>query len=134
MLRDILHLSREICNSTKIKYEKQNLILKNISDVIEKPYLKNSAMKTKLHLAILFCFYFLLFNSSLAQNANSIWYFGNHAGLDFNGGSPSSLPNGMLNTGAGCSSIADATGALLFYTDGVTVWNRNHVQMPNGFG
>lgn len=45
-----------------------------------------------------------------------------------------SLPGSQLNTSEGCASICDASGNLLFYSDGVRVWNRNHVQMPNGFG
>ncbi len=32
----------------------------------------------------------------------------------------------------GCSSIADAAGNLLFYTDGATVYNSSHVTMANG--
>ena len=38
------------------------------------------------------------------------------------------------STNEGCSSIADASGNLLFYTDGMNVWNRNHIGMPNGSG
>ncbi|UTW60912.1 gliding motility-associated C-terminal domain-containing protein [bacterium SCSIO 12741] len=35
----------------------------------------------------------------------------------------------------GCASISNPlTGALLFYTDGIQVFNRNHQQMGNGFG
>lgn len=37
-----------------------------------------------------------------------------------------------MSTNEGCASIADACGALLFYTDGITVWNQNHMVMPNG--
>ncbi|MCF6295552.1 MAG: T9SS type B sorting domain-containing protein, partial [Flavobacteriaceae bacterium] len=33
-----------------------------------------------------------------------------------------------------CSTISDANGNLLFYSDGTTVWNRNHQVMPNGNG
>lgn len=65
---------------------------------------------------------------------NQIWYFGDHAGIDFNTSPPTPLTNGQLNTGEGCSSISDLGGNLLFYTDGIKVWNRNHVQMPNGYG
>ena len=72
---------------------------------------------------------------SAAQNEANIWYFGNNAGMDFNGGAPVALTNGILNTVEGCATICDpTTGALLFYTDGVTVWTRNHTVMPNGTG
>ena len=69
-----------------------------------------------------------------AQNEGNIWYFGYGAGLDFNSGSPVALIDGMLNTSEGCATISDNSGDLLFYTDGMTVYNRNHIQMPNGFG
>ena len=71
---------------------------------------------------------------ALAQKEGNIWYFGSYAGLDFNSGSPVPLTNGALNTAEGCATISDANGNLLFYTDGSTIWNKNHVTMPNGTG
>jgi len=68
----------------------------------------------------------------LAQKEGNIWYFGNMAGLDFNSGSPVALTNGMVSTTEGSSSICDFNGNLLFYSDGVSVWNKNHQKMPNG--
>ena len=75
---------------------------------------------------------FLLPTISFSQKEAAIWYFGQYAGLDFNSGSPVVLTNGQLNTFEGCATISDGTGALLFYTDGVTVWDRSHTIMPNG--
>jgi hypothetical protein len=93
--------------------------------------IKKNYMKTKLlTLAIVWLFA----NTVYAQKENNIWYFGNQAGLDFNSGSPVALTDGMTNTVEGCASISDANGSLLFYTDGITVWDRIHTQMPNGFG
>ena len=89
-------------------------------------------MKTILLLISIALFSFQL---SFAQKENNIWYFGQLAGLDFNGGAPVPLTNGAMNTWEGCASVADAnTGSLLFYTNGATVWNRNHVGMSNGVG
>lgn len=62
----------------------------------------------------------------------NIWYFGNRAGLDFNSGVPTPLLNSQMNTNEGCASIADRYGRLLFYTDGVKVWDACHQVMPNG--
>ncbi|HNW71140.1 MAG TPA: gliding motility-associated C-terminal domain-containing protein [Bacteroidales bacterium] len=76
----------------------------------------------------------LLSTSSFAQKETYIWYFGKHAGLDFNQTPPTVLTNGALNQMEGCSSICNQAGQLLFYTDGMTVWNKNHVAMPNGTG
>lgn len=71
-----------------------------------------------------------------AQNPASYkWYFGNAAGLDFQSGNPVAITNSAMNQFEGVSSISDSvTGQLLFYTDGITVWNRNHVAMVNGTG
>lgn len=74
------------------------------------------------------------YQSCFSQKQTNFWQFGTLAGLDFNTGSPVVLTNAALNTAEGCSSISDASGNLLFYTDGVSVWNRNNVQMPNGNG
>jgi len=63
----------------------------------------------------------------------NIWYFGYKAGIDFNSGSPPTmLLNSQMNAGLGSASIADSTGQLLFYSDGVTIWNKKHVTMQNG--
>lgn len=71
---------------------------------------------------------------SQAQGEANIWYFGENAGLDFNSGTPIALTNGQLVTDEGCATISNSSGQLLFYTDGVTVYNRNHVVMLNGTG
>ncbi len=81
-------------------------------------------------ISILICSVFF----ASAQNEGNIWYFGQNAGLDFNSGSPVALTNGLLNTMEGCASICDNNGGLLFYTDGMTVYNANHTIMPNGSG
>jgi len=71
---------------------------------------------------------------SFSQNEAAIWYFGENAGLDFNSGTPVVLTDGQLNTYEGCATISDATGNLLFYTNGVTVWDSTHSIMLNGTG
>ncbi|MCC7331633.1 MAG: gliding motility-associated C-terminal domain-containing protein [Flavobacteriales bacterium] len=62
------------------------------------------------------------------------WYFGNGAGLDFSSGSPVAVTNGQLDSWESCASISDINGNLLFYTDGDTIWDKNHNIMPNGTG
>jgi gliding motility-associated-like protein len=63
---------------------------------------------------------------SFSQKEANIWYFGENAGLDFNTTPPTALTNGNLNTLEGCSSFSDADGNLLFYSDGITVYDKNH--------
>ena len=70
--------------------------------------------------------------SLFAQKEASNWYFGYNAGIHFNDdGSVNALAGGQMQTNEGCSAISDADGNLLFYTDGRTVWDRNHLIMPN---
>lgn len=71
---------------------------------------------------------------SFAQREAGIWYFGEKAGLDFNSGSPVPLTNGKMGTDEGCATISDYKGNLLFYTDGSSVWNKNHQIMSGGTG
>ncbi|RDB06223.1 PKD domain-containing protein [Runella aurantiaca] len=59
------------------------------------------------------------------------WYFGNNAGLDFSGGSPQPLTDGQIKTPEGTSSISNSKGQLLFYTDGVKIFDKNGVVMPS---
>lgn len=84
-------------------------------------------------------FVFLLLITStfiFAQNEASFWYFGQNAGLRFDAedGTVTAVTNGQLNTLEGCTTISDTDGNLLFYSDGSTVWNRNHQVMLNGTG
>lgn len=78
--------------------------------------------------------FFLCLQNLLSQREASIWYFGNKAGLDFNSGTPTPLLDGSMETHEGCSTISDRNGNLLFYTDGVNVWDKSHKLMPNGTG
>src|SRR6218665_480938 len=69
-----------------------------------------------------------------SQKENNFWYFGNKSGVDFNSGSPVNLEDGKLTAYEGSSTISNASGQLLFYTNGNKIWNRNHEVMPNGSG
>ncbi|PBQ33413.1 hypothetical protein CNR22_17045 [Sphingobacteriaceae bacterium] len=72
----------------------------------------------------------ILFSQFEAQK----WYFGYNAGLNFATSPPTVLNNGAMRTDEGSASISDATGNLLFYTDGITVYNQAHAIMANGTG
>jgi len=75
----------------------------------------------------------LLASSAYSQGEANWWYFGNNAGIHF---APvaTNVTGGALNTTEGVASISDAAGNLLFYTDGVTVYNSTHTTMTNGIG
>ncbi|MFN4811065.1 MAG: SprB repeat-containing protein, partial [Bacteroidota bacterium] len=96
------------------------------------------------HTLFIFACIIIGMNHVDAQNKqNNQWRFGFGSSIDFNTAPPSypagaALPSILppLITGTvieGSASIADKnTGALLFYTDGVTVWNALNQPMPNG--
>lgn len=81
-------------------------------------------------------FFILLFFicTAVSQNETKHWYFGNNAGMDFTTNPPTLLSNSAMHVSEGCSSISDTSGNLLFYTDGDTIWNKNHLVMANGTG
>ena len=97
----------------------------------------------KVYRLVILMLVILFGNTSFAQLQNNQWRFGFNSSIDFNT-TPASFPSGAalptiqlpLITGnqiEGSASIADKnTGELLFYTDGVTVWNALNQPMPNG--
>ncbi len=62
----------------------------------------------------------------------SIWYFGDSAGISFSSNPPIALLNSAMKAVEGCATMCDTNGNLLFYTNGITVWNKNHQVMHNG--
>lgn len=58
--------------------------------------------------------------------AGANWYFGANAGITFTGGAPRALTDGNVRTVEGCASRSGPNGQLLLYTDGSTIWNKQH--------
>ena len=74
-------------------------------------------------------------HNSFAQKQNNQWRFGFGGAIDFNALPPNFVAGCPISTFEGSASVADKlTGALLFYTNGITVWNANNQVMPNGTG
>jgi len=81
--------------------------------------------------------FLILFIPAIAycQPENYNWVFGDHAILRFTGPTAPVLDSSSgMHATEGCASISDAAGNLLFYSNGNSVWNRNHVVMQNGGG
>lgn len=79
--------------------------------------------------------FILFFNIAFSQKEAHIWYFGERAGLSFViDNSPVVLTDGAMIAPEGCCSISDFEGNLLFYSNGESIWNRNHQLMKNGNG
>ncbi len=69
-----------------------------------------------------------------SRNSERVKHIGLEAGFDIKAGYPDiSTGGGVVKTLEGCAKISDADGRLLFYTDGVNIYNREHRQMPNGY-
>ena len=74
--------------------------------------------------------------NGLAQNPDIKrtyhWLFGEGVLLDFNNGSPTNDTISNFLSYEGTAVMSDTCGNLLFYTNGIDVWNKNHQLMPNG--
>lgn len=79
-----------------------------------------------------------------AQKENNVWAFCSTRftitdtdpgiGIDFNTVPPHIIST-SIQASEGTASICDPlTGKLLFYSDGVNIWNADHIVMPNGSG
>jgi hypothetical protein len=93
----------------------------------------------------LFCIILILVlvgGSASAQNRNSVWVFGDSAGIDFGSGFAVPIASGMDGRGS-CASISDNNGELLFSAGtmqpyfnqpgfGTFVFDQNHQLMQNG--
>ncbi|TWI77511.1 PKD repeat protein [Lacibacter cauensis] len=88
----------------------------------------------KLKSILLFCLNLTIPITVLFAQQGNNWYFGFKAGLNFGSTPPLPLLDGQLNTKEGCSTISDTKGDLLFYTNGDTVYNKQHQIMANGTG
>jgi PKD repeat protein len=66
---------------------------------------------------------------------NAQWFFGQYANIDFRSGSPvatnvarAHVPPTVF-TPEGAYSYCDNSGSLVFYTDGINIWNASHMQV-----
>lgn len=64
-----------------------------------------------------------------AQKEANIWAFGNGMALNFKADTTEIRSEIAIQLPVACASIADKNGNLLFYTDGVTMWNGEHEQI-----
>ncbi len=77
---------------------------------------------------------FVTGNSPLfSQKIYNVWLFGDSAGLNFNSDPPARVTNSMSKGQSPpyyTSTICDKTGRLLFFTNGLAVWNSTRTEMP----
>ena len=96
------------------------------------PILKKKAITITMKSKLLLVLILLLCIKINAQKEASIWTFGNSAQIDFSSGIPELLSASATSSIEGCATISDASGDLLFYTNGEKVWDRNNGVMSNG--
>lgn len=72
--------------------------------------------------------------NSFSQLEAKYWYFGYYCGLKFENDTPRVVTDGKMFTNMGSACISDKNGNLLFYSNGLTIWNKNHDTLKNGFG
>lgn len=77
---------------------------------------------------ILYLFILSISVSSWGQ-INNHWQLGN-SDINFNSNPPTVNTSGVVSQ-YGNASMSDENGNLLFYTDGITIWNKNHQIMQN---
>lgn len=85
---------------------------------------------------LFFISFILCLNSLYSQNNYSNWVFGDGAWINFPNKTtdPIFVEKTSINQYEGCTSFSDNNGELLFYSDGVNVWNRFHQIINNGTG
>ncbi len=66
------------------------------------------------------------------NTVNNQWYFGERAGIEFTMGTRPITDDNVMDSPEGCASISDINGDLLFYTNGSSIWNKDHLVMQNG--
>lgn len=68
-----------------------------------------------------------------AQGPYATWYFGQQAGLRFGAATgPVPLTDGQLTSPAACAALCTTGGALLCYSNGQKIWNKQHQVMAGG--
>jgi len=88
---------------------------------------------TKRNFHFIFLIFILHIPIVFGQLQNNNWVFGFGARVNFSGPIPVGSSNAAINSNESTASVSDpSTGQLLFYTDGLKVWDANNDVMPNG--
>ena len=90
-------------------------------------------MSEMLYQRVLLILFTVFLGQAQAQLQNSHWTFGYNCWVDFTGGVPVGTGASAIYSNEQCATVSnEATGQLLFYSDGQSVWDANHTVMPNG--
>ncbi len=87
---------------------------------------------------LILLFVLVLTRTSICQNQANNWFLNNWdgAGVSFNTGAAVATTNNAIRYfgDGGTTSISDTNGNVLFYSDGLTIYNKNDEVMANGSG
>lgn len=89
--------------------------------------MKNSFYNTLFIIAFALSISIFGFSQKVANN----WLFGDF-GLEFMTDTVAVRQNYAVHESRGMGIISDSNGRLICYTDGLTIWNKNHTIMSNG--
>jgi gliding motility-associated-like protein len=118
-----------ICDLSSAQKQINNIII--LLKVIQMSKMQWQKIGIKVcFVLIVVCFYV----NGYGQKETYTWHFGADAGLSFKTNPPTSLTNVTFYAFEGCASISDTGGNMLFYTDGISAYNRNQDIMVNGTG
>ncbi len=86
----------------------------------------------KIYIALIFI---LLTSNLYSQKETYTWYFGDSAAISFmpDGNSPHALTGSLIEQMEGCASISDRDGNMMYYSDGVKLWNKDNIEITAGF-
>jgi len=101
-----------------------------------------SILKNKFFTITCLFIFSIIFSNNIAQTTIQCkstynWMFGLNAGITFMGSTqptPSAVSGSAMMMSEGCASISDESGNLLFYSNGISVWDATNTTLPNGTG
>lgn len=77
------------------------------------------------------CVTIFSFDKAHSQESAKNWHFGYNAGITFNPTGVEFLSGSQMNAPEGCATISNDSGNLLFYSDGISIWDQTHQILPN---
>lgn len=88
-------------------------------------YLHSSGFIMRFFLIFSFILFFF-FEGYSQSKEGAFWYWGNRAGLNFNQNPVAVDTIGQTSFTHQWATISDSLGRLLFYTNGIKIYNQNH--------
>lgn len=86
----------------------------------------------KTYYLLLFQFALFYFAQEISAQNGNVWVYGIGNTLDFSQSPPVDAPQKPMQAFEGSAIACDSIGNLLFYTNGITVYDKNDQMMLNG--